>query len=140
VGRFVSEDPSGFADGLKLYRYVHNNSVLHSDPTGLTSYHGFSPADQVQLEAAVQKVKDKLKEDCPSCAGPEKNKLLNALENTTFVFSPKRKDIDCGKGGPVDHIKHRAEIGPDAFGSPKCCYMGDPSNALPATVLHETSV
>jgi RHS repeat-associated protein len=135
IGRFVSEDPSGFADGLNLYRYVHNNPVLLSDPTGLTSYQGFNPTDLAQMQAAVQKIKDKLNSGCSSCAGPEKNKLLNALENATFVFNSKLKG--CGYVGPIDYFKHRAQISPDAFGA-GCCYLGDSSNALPSTVLHET--
>ena len=139
TGRFVSEDPTEFADGLNLYRYVRDNPILYSDPTGLTTYRGFTAADQAQLEAAVQKVKDKLN-SCssasPSCAGAEKGKLLNALENATFVFNQKLKGIDCGRVYPLDYIKHRAQIGPDAFG-PGCCYQGPSSNALPSTVLHE---
>jgi hypothetical protein len=124
---------------LNLYRYVHNNPVLYSDPTGLTTYQGFNASDQAQLAAAVQTVKDKLRSNCSSssCAGAEKDKLLNALENATFVYNTKLGGIDCGKVTPLDYIKHKAEISPDAFG-PGCCYQGDSSNALPSTVLHET--
>ncbi len=37
VGRFLSEDPSGFAGGqdLNLYRYVGNNPWTNTDPSGL---------------------------------------------------------------------------------------------------------
>jgi RHS repeat-associated protein len=35
MGRFLSEDPSGAASGLNLYRYVSNNPVNLYDPTGL---------------------------------------------------------------------------------------------------------
>jgi len=35
TGRFISEDPSGFADGPNLYSYVKSNPVNHTDPTGL---------------------------------------------------------------------------------------------------------
>jgi RHS repeat-associated protein len=36
VGRFVSEDPSGFAGGdVNLYAYVTNNPILFNDPLGL---------------------------------------------------------------------------------------------------------
>jgi RHS repeat-associated protein len=37
VGRFVSEDPSGFEDGTNLYVYTRDNPVLRTDPTGLAS-------------------------------------------------------------------------------------------------------
>jgi RHS repeat-associated protein len=36
MGRFISEDPSGFdADDPNLYRYVGNDPINHADPTGL---------------------------------------------------------------------------------------------------------
>ncbi|MCD4779535.1 MAG: RHS repeat-associated core domain-containing protein [Candidatus Omnitrophica bacterium] len=37
VGRFISEDPSGFTDGPNLYTYVQNNPVNHIDPLGLVT-------------------------------------------------------------------------------------------------------
>ena len=42
VGRFLSEDPIGFAGGdSNLYRYVSNNSIKYRDPRGLLR----SPSD-----------------------------------------------------------------------------------------------
>jgi len=41
VGRFASEDPSGFAGGdMNLYRYANNSPVMYVDPSGL-GYSGF---------------------------------------------------------------------------------------------------
>jgi RHS repeat-associated protein len=37
AGRFISEDPIGFLGGLNLYRYVNNDPMLLTDPTGLVS-------------------------------------------------------------------------------------------------------
>lgn len=37
VGRFVSEDPLRFVDGVNPYRYARNNPLTWSDPTGLLS-------------------------------------------------------------------------------------------------------
>ncbi len=44
TGRFISEDPIGFAGGdLNLYAYVQNNPVLLTDPSGLDTWGiGFS--------------------------------------------------------------------------------------------------
>jgi RHS repeat-associated protein len=36
IGRFASEDPTGFrSDDLNFYRYVHNSSINYTDPAGL---------------------------------------------------------------------------------------------------------
>jgi hypothetical protein len=35
LGRFLLEDPLGFAGGKNFYRYVGNNPVKHRDPLGL---------------------------------------------------------------------------------------------------------
>ncbi len=35
-GRFLSEDPAGFAGGLNLYSYVGNNPIFYNDPFGLS--------------------------------------------------------------------------------------------------------
>src|SRR5579875_1910837 len=37
-GRFLQTDPTGYADGMNWYAYVHNNPVNGSDPTGLGTY------------------------------------------------------------------------------------------------------
>ncbi len=42
VGRFISEDPIGFAgEDVNLYAYVSNNPILLIDPWGLCSKQGF---------------------------------------------------------------------------------------------------
>jgi RHS repeat-associated protein len=35
LGRFITPDPLGFADGPNLYAYVHENPIFFSDPYGL---------------------------------------------------------------------------------------------------------
>jgi len=39
IGRFISEDPIGFAGGINLFDYVKSNPVLYRDPTGLRRCH-----------------------------------------------------------------------------------------------------
>ena len=36
MGRFLSTDPLGYADGMNLYAYVRNNPINRVDPLGLT--------------------------------------------------------------------------------------------------------
>lgn len=39
LGRFIGEDPIGFAGGTpNLYEYVHNNPLLFNDPSGLMTH------------------------------------------------------------------------------------------------------
>ena len=35
IGRFISEDPKGFAAGVNFYAYVNNNPVNANDPSGM---------------------------------------------------------------------------------------------------------
>lgn len=44
VGRWLSEDPSGFVDGPNLYAYVVNSPVAQTDQLGLQSLRGLLPA------------------------------------------------------------------------------------------------
>lgn len=44
VGRFLSPDPIGYADGLNLYAYVGNDPVNFIDPTGLLAERGLHTA------------------------------------------------------------------------------------------------
>ncbi|MBK8151176.1 MAG: RHS repeat-associated core domain-containing protein [Acidobacteria bacterium] len=44
LGRFISEDPIGFAGGdVNLYGYVHSNSINKNDPLGLVDLGYGSP-------------------------------------------------------------------------------------------------
>ncbi len=57
VGRWLSEDPIGFAAGDgNLYRYVGNGPVGAVDPTGQFTTHGPAPADKVAKLEELEKI------------------------------------------------------------------------------------
>ena len=43
IGRFISEDPAGFEGGFNFYRYVENDPIDSTDPTGLKTYECTAP-------------------------------------------------------------------------------------------------
>jgi RHS repeat-associated protein len=43
IGRWLSEDPSGFSDGPNRYSYVHNNPPIRIDPSGAVTTSISSP-------------------------------------------------------------------------------------------------
>jgi RHS repeat-associated protein len=131
VGRFTSEDPSGFSDGVDFYRYVRNNPANNIDPYGLTAYKGFPADKEVQMRNAVNEAIARLENTCPSCAGKDGPKLIDIIQNATFVFQVKSSA--CGQTGPLSFtgLRHRFGIGPLAFGS-RCC-------SLASTIVHEAS-
>jgi RHS repeat-associated protein len=60
LGRFISEDPSGFAGGLDLYAYASGNPVSNGDPLGLypaivvTLPNGSSYAPMTEVKNSAQ--------------------------------------------------------------------------------------
>ncbi len=42
LGRWLTPDPLGFADGPNLYAYVRNNPLILYDPYGLAATDGFN--------------------------------------------------------------------------------------------------
>jgi RHS repeat-associated protein len=134
-GRFLSEDPSGFNDGVNFYRYVHNDPIDNADPTGLTTYKGF-PADlEIQMRNAVNDVLKKLSPTggCdgsnPPCAGKDSPKLAGIIQDAKFVYQPNSNN--CGHTGPVSFtgLTHTFGVGAPAFGA--LC------GPLASTLLHE---
>jgi hypothetical protein len=119
TGTFLGEDPSGFNDGVNFYRYVHNDPIDNSDPTGLTTYKGFPADKEADLRNAVNDALKKLRDTCStgqSCAGKDGQKIANTIENATFVYQSKSKL--CGHTGPVTflQLRHTFGLGPAAFG------------------------
>jgi RHS repeat-associated protein len=53
IGRFISEDPMGYAAGINFYAYANNNPVNANDPSGLEPYTSRYPSwDAAALGAA----------------------------------------------------------------------------------------
>lgn len=81
------------------------------------------------VNAAIDKLKPK---DCggKSCAGNDGPKLINILQNATFVYQPKSKY--CGNTGAASALglRHTFGIGPGAFQPNLCC-------KLESTIVHE---
>src|SRR5689334_12529806 len=86
------------------------------------------------MNNAIQNAINKLKADCPSCAGPDGAKIANALQNATFVYkrslwSPDGQTEECANARPINSkIIH---VSSKAFG-PKCC-------RLDSTLAHEAT-
>ena len=137
LGRFLSEDPTGFSAGIDFYVYGSNSPVEYSDPTGFTNYEGFSGGDLAQLQAAVERVKERLKK-CDNCAGSETPKILHNLETATFVYDTQMKDCGGAANGVHDWIHHIVRLGPYTFNGRCYCVKGPAENSLASTVLHET--
>jgi RHS repeat-associated protein len=51
IGRFLSEDPLGFAAGVNFYRYANNNPASFSDPYGLDPNVPYGSRDIARIEA-----------------------------------------------------------------------------------------
>jgi RHS repeat-associated protein len=138
TGRFLSEDPSGFNDGVNFYRYVRNNPTNNVDPTGLTTFKGFSSVEELLLRNAVNEALSKLRNSGSSnckggtggCAGAEGPALANLLEQATFVFLPNLRD--CGQTGPATRhgYRHVFGLGIAAFSPGQCCNLA-------STMVHE---
>ena len=128
IGRFISEDPSGFGDGIDFYRYVHNSPIDNKDPTGFTTYKGFPEDKEVLMRIAVDEALSKLSpaggcdSSGPPCAGKDSAQIVNIIRNATFVYQATSKY--CGQTGPLSFfgIKHTFGIGWHAF-NPECCSL-----------------
>jgi RHS repeat-associated protein len=134
TGRFLGEDQIGNDEGANLYLYTRNNPINFNDPSGLYKLIGFSPGDAQKMRDAIDSAIKKLGESCDGCAGPDGQKIANALQNATFVYKANLKTQDgtrdeCANARPINSkIIH---VGKHAF-LPDCC-------RLDSTLAHEAT-
>ena len=56
IGKFISEDPIGFASGeINMYAYVHNNPLMFFDPLGMQKAHNSRRKSKKKNVPTVQK-------------------------------------------------------------------------------------
>ena len=84
-GRFISEDPSGFAGGPNLYEYADGDPVDQYDPSGLS---GFRPISAEQCQAMQDELMDLIDQRNQNLAacGPKNHKkkaeqIQNRIDN-----------------------------------------------------------
>ena len=133
VGRYTRPDPLGF-DGspLNWYIYANSNPLSFLDLFGLASFKNFPVDKQRQVEAALQRARDRLK-DQPCCAGSVGPRLLDLLDKTTFIYDPNLRD-DAGPlcGQVKNYLTKKIRIGSIAFDYAQCCL-------LESTLTHEVN-
>lgn len=94
LGRWVSSDPLGLADGVNLYRYVGSNPIKYLDPAGTEKT---VTGDRVRAE------KDRAWQE-------EKQKMLAELERMKReVMRSQRADLPVLRQWVAD-LKHEADV------------------------------
>jgi len=94
LGRFVTQDPSGYVDGMNLYQYVKSMPTMLGDVMGLKIYidrdKGITSKDIDNLKANIEKVKNSKFTDAQG-----KERLTQAANDMRYIDSEK---------GPAVHI------------------------------------
>ena len=95
TGRFISSDPIGFAGGdLNLYRYVNNNPVNRTDPSGLKPKRG-TIDDFKEKKNLIEKIRNLL--TCKvmgNCEKETENADKNVFDYIKDNFTPKSDNKD----------------------------------------------
>jgi len=92
IGRFISEDPIGFAGGdVNLYGYVGNNPVNFSDPFGLSPTFPCWPPSQCadQLDGVINRLMKGIGVDPPIGFTP-----LNGFQRPIFLSEALHSAVD----------------------------------------------
>ncbi|MCB1850400.1 MAG: RHS repeat-associated core domain-containing protein, partial [Gammaproteobacteria bacterium] len=107
VGRFISEDPAGFIDGLNLYAYVGGNPVNYVDPTGFGKISMFIRAvkggwEKVTTNQARRRLAD---QGDVKVAGPGASGKAKQLAREQFGKKTVRHDAH--QQGQTKHYQHK---------------------------------
>lgn len=106
LGRFLSRDPIDYDSGDEnIYRYVHNNPIMHLDPSGLVNIDEWpSPirTDNICSKEDMNSVKESLKEVCDfvnssdgeKCMGPNLRKCVQSLCAGKIMVKCLKKCVD----------------------------------------------
>jgi RHS repeat-associated protein len=110
IGRFLQQDPVGFADGANRYVYAQNNPLALFDPLGLQS---LNPSD-LRIFEVLEKYAGELLKDVthnkltPSVAGM--NKHLELQFATGHIPITELSDADSLRVAPEIHINDKGVI------------------------------
>jgi RHS repeat-associated protein len=105
IGRFIGEDPIGFAAGLNMYEYVGSNPLLKTDPWGFypedpPRAKNATPEQQARFDAAYKEMQKRLEScDCANLFGGDK-KAKKLLSGTGFEMVPGSEGAET-RGGVI---------------------------------------
>jgi len=124
TGRFLQEDPIGFAGGnINLYVYAHNNPATLTDPNGRGAFGGVVGAticagaaildvvltirtlnqliaELLELDRQLKALEQQPAETCPILTETERFEKIKELEAKKFQIGRKRVAVQ-GKGGAI---------------------------------------
>lgn len=137
------KDPMQFSAGANFYRYVRNNSVNLTDPTGLYTLQGFSEAQAAEMSNAMGELWSKLEEN-PCCVDPKlRDRLLKLLQpgnygsGVTFVY---QETLPADPGGVTcAQVSSGWAFLTNTVIISKAALDGTCRCPLPGTLMHETT-